>query len=183
MRLKCDWQKCEIIIYNNQTIWAPVGHEKTNNVVSDQVWNKPGCTATGDGERLEILYLGSRGIVLSNGSENKGADQLRGYLRLCFRICKTLVFSRQRRWTHMVHGTCIYRACLENLDMSFYNFIIRLHQLPLFKSTFYNAFVKTELTICILFKLTMCDIMWPLTPMPWESFQCTKGSWTKSLTC
>ena len=31
-------------------------------------------------------------------SENKGADQLRGHreadLRLCFRICKTLVFSR-----------------------------------------------------------------------------------------
>ena len=30
-------------------------------------------------------------------SENKGVDQLRGYreadLRLCFRICKTLVFS------------------------------------------------------------------------------------------
>ena len=30
-------------------------------------------------------------------SENKGADQLRGYreadLRLCFRICKLLVFS------------------------------------------------------------------------------------------
>ena len=32
-------------------------------------------------------------------SENKGADQLRGYreadLRLCFRICKTFVFSRR----------------------------------------------------------------------------------------
>ena len=32
-------------------------------------------------------------------SENKGADQLRGYreadLRLCFRICKKLVFSRR----------------------------------------------------------------------------------------
>ena len=32
-------------------------------------------------------------------SENKGADQLRGYreadLRLCFRICKMLVFSRR----------------------------------------------------------------------------------------
>ena len=31
-------------------------------------------------------------------SENKGADQLRGYseadLHLCFRICKALVFSR-----------------------------------------------------------------------------------------
>ena len=24
-------------------------HEKTNNVDSDQVWHKPGCTATGDG--------------------------------------------------------------------------------------------------------------------------------------
>ena len=32
-------------------------------------------------------------------SENKGADQLRGYreadLRLCFHICKKLVFSRR----------------------------------------------------------------------------------------
>ena len=32
-------------------------------------------------------------------SENKGADQLRGYreadLRLCFRICKNPVFSRR----------------------------------------------------------------------------------------
>ena len=36
------------------------------------------------------MYIGSRGIVLC--SENKGADQLRGYreadLHLCFRICK-----------------------------------------------------------------------------------------------
>ena len=39
--------------------------EKTNNVDCDQVWHKPGCTATGDGLRLEILDLGSRGIVLS----------------------------------------------------------------------------------------------------------------------
>ena len=40
-------------------------HEKTNNVDSDQVWHKPGCTATGDGQKLEILDLASRGIVLS----------------------------------------------------------------------------------------------------------------------
>ena len=37
-------------------------------------------------------------------SENKGADQLRGYrkadLRLCFRICKMLVFARR--------GTFVY---------------------------------------------------------------------------
>ena len=39
--------------------------------------------------KVEVLYYPS--------SENKGADQRRGYreadLRLCFRICKTLVFS------------------------------------------------------------------------------------------
>ena len=33
--------------------------------VFDQVRYKPGCTATEDGERLEILDLESRGIVLS----------------------------------------------------------------------------------------------------------------------
>ena len=33
--------------------------------VSDQVPHKPGCTVTEDGWRLEILDLGSRGIVLS----------------------------------------------------------------------------------------------------------------------
>ena len=32
--------------------------------VSDQVHHKPGCTATGDGLRLEILDLGRRGNVL-----------------------------------------------------------------------------------------------------------------------
>ena len=31
--------------------------------VPDQVRHKPGCTATEDGKRLEILYLGSRGIA------------------------------------------------------------------------------------------------------------------------
>ena len=38
--------------------------EKTNNVDSDMVWYNPGCTATGDGYRLEVLYLGRRGSVL-----------------------------------------------------------------------------------------------------------------------
>ena len=64
--------------------------------VSDQVSHKPGSTTTQDGYRLEISYLESRGLYYL-GSENKGADQLRGYreadLRLCFRICNTLVFS------------------------------------------------------------------------------------------
>ena len=33
--------------------------------VSDQAPHKPGCTATEDGYRLEISYIGSRWIVLS----------------------------------------------------------------------------------------------------------------------
>ena len=40
-------------------------HEKTNILVFDMVQHKPGCTATEDGNRLEISYLGRRGIVLS----------------------------------------------------------------------------------------------------------------------
>ena len=64
--------------------------------VSNQAPYKPGCTTTQDGKRLEISYIESRGIYYPC-SENKGADQLCGYreadLRLCFRICKKLVFS------------------------------------------------------------------------------------------
>ena len=33
--------------------------------VSDQLWHKPVCTTTEDGQRLEILNLESRGITLS----------------------------------------------------------------------------------------------------------------------
>ena len=44
--------------------YEPV-REKTNNLGSDQVRHKPGCTVTEDGKRLEILDIESRGIVLS----------------------------------------------------------------------------------------------------------------------
>ena len=40
-------------------------HEKTNNVVSEQVRHKRNCTSTEDGCRLLIVDLESRGIVLS----------------------------------------------------------------------------------------------------------------------
>ena len=40
-------------------------HEKTNVLVSDLVRHKPGCTASEDGQRLDISDLESRGIVLS----------------------------------------------------------------------------------------------------------------------
>ena len=46
-------------------------------------------------------------------SENKGADQLRGYreadLRLCFRSCKLLVFSRTGSYVNLTLSMiCIY---------------------------------------------------------------------------
>ena len=53
-------------------------------------------TTTEDGWRIEIPDLGSEGLYYPC-SENKGADQLRGYreadLRFCFLICKKPVFS------------------------------------------------------------------------------------------
>ena len=38
---------------------------KTNNVVSEQVLHKSGCTVTEAGKKLEILELSRGGIVLS----------------------------------------------------------------------------------------------------------------------
>ena len=67
-----------------QTVWVPTRAD-----------TKPGYTVTEDGQRLEILDLESRGIV-HPCCENKGADKLRSYceadLRLCFRLCRLLVF-------------------------------------------------------------------------------------------
>ena len=40
-------------------------HQKTNNVVSEQVQHKPSCTSTEDSLRLEVCDLESRGFVLS----------------------------------------------------------------------------------------------------------------------
>ena len=47
--------------------------------VSDPVRHKSDCTATENGQTLEILDLGSRGIVLNIYvyRENNGTDQLR----------------------------------------------------------------------------------------------------------
>ena len=62
---------------------------------------RPGHTQTGlysHRRKLEISYLELEGLHYLC-SENKCADQLRGYreaaLRLCFRICKKPVFSRR----------------------------------------------------------------------------------------
>ena len=64
-------------------------------VESDQGPHKPGCTTTKDSQRLEILNLGSRGIVLYLYNKNKGTDQRNHAAdpRLCFRIFKYQDFS------------------------------------------------------------------------------------------
>ena len=53
-------------------------------------------------------------------SENKGADQLRGYreadLRLCFRICKTLVFSRSGSFVFYCCSSCQTTFSGNNFD-------------------------------------------------------------------
>ena len=73
--------------------------------VSDQVAHKPGCTATEDGQRLEIPE-----VLHFPCAENKGADQLRGYreadLHLCFRICKMPGFSLRGSY-HPRYPTCM----------------------------------------------------------------------------
>ena len=85
---------------NSKTSWKicePV-NEKTNNLGSNHVQHKPGCTGRLEAgnfrgwklwiEKLEEFYY--------QCSEKKGADQLCSYceadLCLCFRLCRLLVF-------------------------------------------------------------------------------------------
>ena len=56
--------------------------------IFDQVRHKPCCTIIEDDKRLVISDLGSRGI-LHPCSENKGADQLRGYCVFVFACAKS----------------------------------------------------------------------------------------------
>ena len=65
--------------------------------VSDHVRHKPGCTTTQDGKKLEISYLGSRGIIYYLCSVNKGADQLSGTAKL---ICVFVFAYAKSRFSH-----------------------------------------------------------------------------------
>ena len=70
----------------NPTMWFP-NRSDTNQAVQSQ--KQASSLKLRIEEEEEVYYL---------CSENKGANQLRGYrkadLRLCFRICRLLVFSR-----------------------------------------------------------------------------------------
>ena len=54
-------------------------------------------------------------------SENKGADQLRGYreadLRLCFRICRLLVFPCGGSFIYRNESYCNYNAKFKLLEL------------------------------------------------------------------
>ena len=52
------------LMTNGQLSFEPP-REKTNNVVSEQVRHKPGCTSSEKSYKLEISDLSRRGIVLS----------------------------------------------------------------------------------------------------------------------
>ena len=69
------------------TFWFPTRSD-TNQAVQPQKMAR--------GLKFRVLKVEGLDYLCS---ENKGADQLRGYreadLRLCFRICKMLVFLRR----------------------------------------------------------------------------------------
>ena len=65
--------------------------------VSDQVQHKQGCTAKGDGSRLETSDLERRGIALSRVAKTKALISCAVTAQLIcvfvLRICKKKVFS------------------------------------------------------------------------------------------
>ena len=81
-------------VYSSQLSKTTTGNQSEMSLgtrkLSDKVRLKLCCTATVDGQRLEILDLESRGILLCR--EIKSADQLPGYhaadLCHCFHLCK-----------------------------------------------------------------------------------------------
>ena len=98
---------------------------KPNNVVSEQVRHKHRRWL----EKVEELYYAC--------SENKGADQLRSYceadLRLCFRLCRLLVFPC---------GGCISYELMLFTPQS--TAIGRVWTLPPFYWTFYSKLTTHE---------------------------------------
>ena len=71
-------------------------HDKTSNVVFEQVQHKWSCTSTEDGQRLEILDLESRGGVVCVVKTKALISFTFTDLRLCFRIMQNIGFLMTR---------------------------------------------------------------------------------------
>ena len=80
-------------------------------------------------------------------SENKGADQLRGYreadLRLCFRICKKPVFSRRGSYTpYLAYCFQLWTLAILQLSESNQSFMLQ------FANTISQCVIVISLLIC-----------------------------------
>ena len=81
-------------------------HGKTNSVVSEQVRHKLSCTSTEDGQRLEILDLGSRDTV----AKTKALIRFAVTVKL---IC-VFVFAYAKCW--FSHDAATYNVyCLDHV--------------------------------------------------------------------
>ena len=105
------------------TMWFPTGSDINQAVQSQKIAKSLKFRIWVE----EELYCPS--------SENKGADQLRGYseadLRLCFRLCRLLVFpwGGSNNWYKFAHVWCLYENddCIETykaLGMTGYKWIL-----------------------------------------------------------
>ena len=83
----------------NPTMWFP-NRSDTNQAVQSQKMAR--SLKFWDYLEKELYYP---------SSENKGADQLRGNreadLRLCFRLCRFLVFPRGGSYEHFTRDLCM----------------------------------------------------------------------------
>ena len=90
---------------------------------SDQVRHKPGCTATEDGWRLEISYLGRRGIVLSAQRKQRRRSAYRkADLRPYSRVCKKPALSRRGSYSIRAAGkkVCLRKNTLNSLLYTYF---------------------------------------------------------------
>ena len=103
-------------LLNNSKVNMSLIKRKPVFRVPDQAQHKPGCSATEDGQRLEISDLSSRGILYYPYSENKSPDRLRSNreadLSLCFRISKKPVFSRRGSYNLLLFDTYMCKAVI-----------------------------------------------------------------------
>ena len=90
---------------------------------SNQVRHKPGCTATEDGWRLEISYLGRRGIALSaQRNQRRRLAYREADLRPCSRVCEKPALSRHGSYSIGAAGrkVCLRKNTLNSLLYTYF---------------------------------------------------------------
>ena len=135
--------------------------------VSDQVWHNPGCTVTEDGYKFEILYLGSRGIVLSMKQKQRCCSASRlprswsvslfshmhksGFLttRLILCFCFLLLHTDCGYWLEPPH-------CMSLLKKNHYNIVISVVKISVY-ILHRGAQVETPASFGIWFVSLMFD--------------------------